>query len=177
MKKISLVLMILTAFISAGTNAKDESKVLPTNTEVLSNGMVEMDTLIFRGKTYYLVFTEEQLRAIAAGQFGWDKNYMQQADIQLSSDEWLPIGTKSNPFTGSYNGNGYEITGLAMQNSNAKLAGLFGYAKDAHLYNIILRDVDIVDAGSSTDCDKDTICAMAEDCRIYDNEVCEKDGH
>lgn len=177
MKKISLVLtalMILTVIISVGTNVKAESNALSTNTEALSNGTVEMDTLTFRGKTYYLVFTEEQLRAVAAGQFGWDKNYMQQADIQLSPDEWLPIGTKNKPFTGSYNGNGYEIIGLTMKNSNVKLVGLFGYAKDAHLYNIALRDVDIDDAGSSTDCNKDAICAMAEDCRVYDNEIYKK---
>lgn len=174
MKKISLIvtaLMIATVFIFSGTNAKAELKAPSANTEAFGNEAVEMDTLTFRGKTYYLVFTEEQLRAIAAGQFGWDKNYMQQADIQLSSDEWLPIGTENAPFTGSYNGNGYEINGLTMKDSDAKLAGLFGYAKGAHLYNIVLRDVDIDDAGSSTDCNKDAICAMAEDCRIYDNEV------
>lgn len=177
MKKISLaltVLMILTVLISTGTNAKAESGATSANTEAFSNEAVEMDTLTFRGKTYYLVFTEEQLRAVAAGQFGWDKNYMQQADIQLSSDEWLPIGTENDPFTGSYNGNGYEITGLTMKSSDAELAGLFGYAKGAHLYNIALRDVDIDAAGSSTDCNKDAICAMAEDCRIYDNEVYKK---
>ncbi len=177
MKKISLVLtvlIILTVFIFADTNAKAESKASSANTETFSNEAVEMDTLTFRGKTYYLVFTEEQLRAIAAGQFGWDKNYMQQADIQLSSDEWLPIGTENRPFIGSYNGNGYEITGLTMKNSGAKLVGLFGYAKGAHLYNIILWDVDIDDAGSSTECNKGAICAMAEDCRIYDNEVHKK---
>lgn len=174
MKKISLiltVLMILTVFISAGTNAKAELKAPSANTEAFGKEAVEMDTLTFRGKTYYLVFTEEQLRAVAAGQFGWDKNYMQQADIQLSSDEWLPIGTENEPFTGSYNGNGYGITGLTMKDSDAKLVGLFGYAKGAHFYNIVLRDVDIDDAGSSTDCNKDAICAVAEDCRIYDNEV------
>ena len=61
-----------------------------------------------------------------------------------------------------------------MKNSGAKLVGLFGYAKGAHLYNIILWDVDIDDAGSSTECNKGAICAMAEDCRIYDNEVHKK---
>ena len=72
MKKISLVLtvlIILTVFIFADTNAKAESKASSANTETFSNEAVEMDTLTFRGKTYYLVFTEEQLRAIAAGQF------------------------------------------------------------------------------------------------------------
>lgn len=72
---------------------------------------VEMETLDFRGKTYYLVFTGEQLKAISTGQYGMDKDFMQQADIQMSTDEWIPIGTLNKPFTGSYNGNGYEIKG------------------------------------------------------------------
>ena len=74
---------------------------------------------------------------------------MQQADIQLSSDEWLSIGTEDSSFTGSYNGNGYEITGLTVKDSDAKLVGLFGYAKGAYLYNIVVRDVDIDSAGFS----------------------------
>ncbi len=80
---------------------------------------------------------------------------MQQADIQLSSDEWLSIGTEDSSFTGSYNGNGYEITGLTVKDSDAKLVGLFGYAKGAYLYNIVVRDVDIDSAGFSIDCNKD----------------------
>lgn len=51
------VLKLLTVFISSGTNA--EFKALSTDTEALSNEAVKMDTLTFRGKTYYLVFTEE----------------------------------------------------------------------------------------------------------------------
>ena len=36
---------------------------------------VEMETLDFKGKKYYLVFTEEQLRTISAGQYGMDMKY------------------------------------------------------------------------------------------------------
>lgn len=132
---------------------------------------VTMDTLTFKGKTYYLIYTEEQLRAIAEGQFEWDKNYMMQVDISLSSDEWLPIGTKDKPFTGSFNGNGFEISGLTMTDPQAELVGLFGYAEDAHLYNITLKDVDIKDAGSAVTGSKDAVCALSKNSRIYDNFV------
>ena len=109
---------------------------------------VEMKTLNFKGKTYYLVFTEEQLRAISAGQYGMDKNFMQQADIQMSTDEWLPIGTHEKPFTGSYNGNGFEIKGLTMKNPYAEIVGLFGVAQGAKIHNVTMRDYDILLAGA-----------------------------
>ena len=106
-----------------------------------------MEVLEFRGKTYYLVFNEAQLRAIGTGEYGLDKNYMQQADIQMSTDEWVPIGTADAPFTGSFNGNGCEILGLTMTDPKAKVIGLFGYAENANIYNITMRDYDIETAG------------------------------
>lgn len=111
------------------------------------DGEVIWETLDLKGTTYYLVFDEAQLRAIGSGDAGLDKNYMQQADIQMSSEDWIPIGTMEHPFTGSYNGNGYEIRGLTMTDPDAELTGLFGAAKDAHIYNIILRDCDMIEGG------------------------------
>jgi len=134
---------------------------------------VEMETLDFRGKTYYLVFTEEQLRAISAGQYSMDKNFMQQADIQMSSDEWIPIGTYDNPFTGVYNGNGYEIQGLTMKNPYAQIIGLFGYAKGAQIYNITMRNYDILSAGTKAE-NKGVapiVVYPIENTKVYDNFV------
>jgi len=108
---------------------------------------VEIKTLELEGTTYYLVSTEEQLRAISEGQYGMDKNFMQQADIKMSTNEWIAIGTHDNPFTGSYNGNGFEIKGLTMKNPYAQIIGLFGVVDGAHIYNVILRDYDILSAG------------------------------
>lgn len=106
-----------------------------------------METLELDGTVYYLVFDEAQLRSIGTGEYGLDRDYMQQADIEMSKEEWIPIGTKDEPFTGSYNGNGYEIIGLTMTDPDAELAGLFGAASGAHLYNITMRNVDISSAG------------------------------
>ncbi|MCI8623915.1 MAG: M56 family metallopeptidase [Provencibacterium sp.] len=104
-----------------------------------------METLELKGTSYYLVFDEAQLRAIGTGDYGLDKNYMQQADIRLSA-EWIPIGTPEHPFTGSYNGNGYAIEELTA-GPGTTLPGLFGAAKNAHLYNITLRDYDLPQPG------------------------------
>lgn len=139
---------------------------------VLGNKTDLMETLEFRGKTYYLVFHEAQLRAIGTGKYGMNKNYLQQADISLSSDEWIPIGTKKNPFTGSYNGSGYEIKGLTMINPNANVIGMFGYAKNASIYNIILRNYDILSAGKNVKTRSIApILVFVENIRGYDNSV------
>ncbi len=116
-------------------------------TALQSDDLPVMETLELNGTTYYLVFSEAQLRAIGTGEYGMDRNYMQQADIQLSTDEWVPIGTWDAPFTGTFNGNGFEITGLTMTDPDAEIIGLFGVAENAHIYNVTLRDYDIASAG------------------------------
>lgn len=137
-------------------------------------GESRMETLESDGTVYYLVFNEAQLRAIGTGEYGLDRDYMQQADIEMSKEEWVPIGTKDEPFTGSYNGNGYEIIGLTMADPDAELAGLFGAAKGAHLYNITMRNVDISSAGrNSPGMSAGAIVAynMGPDGRSHDNRV------
>ena len=136
-----------------------------------SDDLPEIETLEIKGTTYYLVQNEAQLRAIGA--YGMDRNYMQQADIQLSADEWTPIGTWDHPFTGTFNGNGFEIRGLTMTDPDAELVGLFGVAKDhAQIYNITLRDYDIASAGkNAAGKSVGAIVAVAYGGRSYDNTV------
>ena len=142
-----------------------------------SNASPVMETLNIKGTTYYLVFNEAQLRAIGTGEYGMDKNYMQQADIELSTDEWIPIGTWDNPFTGTFNGNGYEIIGLTMTDPNAEIIGMFGVARDnAQIYNITLRDFDTMSAGkNAANISAGAIVAIAYGAHAYDNTVYPKE--
>lgn len=136
----------------------------------------EMETLDIKGTSYYLVYNEAQLRAIGTGKYSMEQNYMQQADIQLSSDEWTPIGTWENPFTGTFTGNGFEIKGLTMTDPNATIIGLFGVAKNAHIYNVTLRDYDIMNAGrNATGKSVGAILAIGQGSRSYDNFVYPKE--
>ena len=136
-----------------------------------------METLDFKGTSYYLVYNEAQLRAIGTGKYGMNLNYMQQADISLSAGDWVPIGTWDDPFTGTYNGNGFEITGLTMTDPDAKIIGLFGVAKNAHIYNITLRDYDIASAGkSATNKSVGAVLAIGQGSRSYDNFVYPKEA-
>lgn len=178
------VVMILTGLllaggVLAGAYLSGSSWAEPDGTETAPGGNGEpedqeaMETLEFRGVTYYLVFTEDQLRSIGTGDYGLDQDYMQQADIQLSSTEWIPIGTWEAPFTGSYNGNGYEIRGLTMTSPDAEIIGMFGVAEKAHIYNITLQEYDIWNAGSNVK-GKSIAPVLAfgdDETRCYDNYV------
>ena len=68
----------------------------------------------------------------------WSLHYIQTADIDatestlIPSDEgndhgWWPIGRGSTQFTGSYDGQDYQILNLSMNRPNHEFNGLFGY--------------------------------------------------
>ena len=152
-------------------NTKNSFPPLFDNSQTAGN-LLEMETLDIKGTSYYLVYNEAQLRAIGTGEYGMDQNYMQQADIRLSTEEWVPIGTWDNPFTGTFTGNGFEIAGLTMTDPDAEVIGLFGVAKNAHIYNVILRDYDITGAGRNiTGKSVGAILAIGQGSRSYDNFV------
>ena len=74
---------------------------------------------------------EAGLKAIANDLAG---NYVLANDITLSG-EWIPIGTSTNPFTGSFDGGGHFIKGLTIQ-SGADDVGFFGFIKNATVSNV-----------------------------------------
>ena len=81
-----------------------------------------------------------------------DKHYIQVNDIDASPSEdigdfggFIPIGTREDPFTGSYDGNGYQIIDLAY-NQFEKFMGLFGYIKDAEIRNVTLASTHLEQA-------------------------------
>ncbi len=68
-------------------------------------------------------------------------DYVLANDINASSTKgwnggkgFIPVGTESNPFQGSLDGGGYNITGLFIDTSDP--AGLFGCLKDASIKDI-----------------------------------------
>lgn len=78
-----------------------------------------------------------------------DAHFIQIADIDLSDFEnWLPIGTAQNQFTGTYIGNGYVIANLTIERENEDGIGLFGHVVDGVLENITLEDVDVLGKNS-----------------------------
>lgn len=179
MKLMSIISLVCISTLLTAYLPMDLNSSVQNTTTMQQEGVeaAEMDTLTIKGVTYYLVFDEAQLRAIGTGKYGLDKNYMQQADIQMSTEEWKPIGTSEKPFVGTYTGNGFSIKGLTMKNPKVNLIGFFGWAEKAKLYNITLQDLDIKSAGSEATggISSGAICAIAIDCNIFDNKVYPKE--
>lgn len=54
------------------------------------------------------------------------KPSVQTADIELGGYPWTPIGTSSNTFSSTYDGQNHKITGLYINNGTSNTQGLFG---------------------------------------------------
>ncbi len=76
-----------------------------------------------------------ELAAIRTNSTTLSGNYNLTGNIDLSTiPNWQPIGNKTNGFTGSFDGNGYNISGVSS--SGYQHAGLFGYMENANIRNI-----------------------------------------
>ena len=67
------------------------------------------------------------------------------ADVNLaatrSANNWEPIGTKANPFKGTFDGADYTISNLVVEGEN--YVGLFGYADDATIKNVTIKNANV----------------------------------
>ncbi|MFA5220370.1 MAG: GLUG motif-containing protein [Bacilli bacterium] len=97
----------------------------------------------------YLILTTDHLDNVRKH---LDKYFRQIADLDLSGyrsvSGWLPIGMSTAPFTGSYDGNGYTIENLFINQvgewNNRFPAGLFGYTgAEAEILDLTIENVDI----------------------------------
>ncbi|MCW9709179.1 beta strand repeat-containing protein [Fodinibius salsisoli] len=96
----------------------------------------------------YQVETIDQLQTV--GQF-LDAHFVQTADIDASAtSSWNggqgfdPIGVYTNPFTGSYDGDGHTIDGLTIDRSQGDVFGLFGVVSSGgQIINVGLTNTDI----------------------------------
>jgi hypothetical protein len=98
----------------------------------------------------YQIATLDNLYWIYANTSEWNKHYIQTADINASatstwnsSTGWMPIGNTTTKFTGTYNGQGFEISGLRINRTGSDYQGLFGDVSNAILINIKLTSANI----------------------------------
>lgn len=96
----------------------------------------------------YAISTAEQLaylsNAVNTGSLSTKGlTFTLKANIDLSNKYFEPIGTKEHPFEGTFNGDGYTIKYLTINESSAitnasdeTVGSLFGYIKDATLTKI-----------------------------------------
>lgn len=101
----------------------------------------------------YQIATLDQLNAV---RYYPSACFIQIADIDASATStwnsgsgWEPLGSSGSQFTGNYNGQGYDITGLYINRSAATYVGLFGYANGATISNVELYSANVT-GGSYT---------------------------
>ncbi len=100
----------------------------------------------------YQISNIYDLRWISANTIaqGGNTNIIQVADINAavtmnwnSGEGFGPIGNLSNNFEGKYNGQGFSIDSLFINNTTKRNVGLFGYTSGAEIKNVNLINVDI----------------------------------
>lgn len=115
---------------------------------------------------FYLIYTQEQLETFrnivnntltsAETQNGYKQNLSAKGklmnDIDLKGDEnnkWTPIGAGNDEkaYTGTFDGNGYKISGLYINNTSKGFGvGLFGYIGDGSVVKNLGIDGTVIGA-------------------------------
>ena len=70
-------------------------------------------------------------------------NYELVEDIDASSSNFTPIGEERKPFTGIFEGNNHVIEGLTVDTQNQFYAGLFGFASQSSIKNIVFKNAKV----------------------------------
>jgi len=74
--------------------------------------------------------------------------YAEQADSAANGGKgWQPIGTSDDPFTGSFDGQGYKINNLYINRPDEELVGLFGYVGEGG----VVKNLGVVNANVTGD--------------------------
>lgn len=71
------------------------------------------------------------------------KNDIDLSDLATNGADaiWTPIGTKASSFQGTFDGQGHTISNLYIESDSGEDYGLFGYAKNATIQNLVLSNV------------------------------------
>lgn len=125
-----------------GVQAADGGAFAPSSSDFAGGSGTEEDP--------YMIESAEQLDKVRDY---LDAHFRLGANIDLSTysagEGWLPIATVySSPFTGTFDGNGYQITGLKINRSDKDYQSLFGVTSEtAVIRNVHLAVVEIKGRG------------------------------
>ena len=86
--------------------------------------------------------TEEYTRATVAANDFAGKTFVLTQDIDLGGEAWTPIGSNSNIFKGTFDGNGKKIANLVVGGYNSD-AGLFGVTHDGEIKNFTVENAKV----------------------------------
>lgn len=132
---------------------------------------------------------------VANGEYNgkWENTYfLQTADLDgremsmLCSRNygWVPIGfLNTTPFQGSFDGNGYKISGLEISRKSTMGVGLFGFVQAANIKNIIMENADLVGdlavggiIGSILSSQGKMFCSVMQNCSVSNSTIRSAEG-
>ena len=92
------------------------------------------------------IYTLEDLKAfrdkVNNGNNFYKKTVKLMSSIDLENKEWNPIGTSSNQFKGTFDGNYQTISNLKITGYNSNV-GLFGFTSDGVIKNLIVNNAEV----------------------------------
>ena len=93
----------------------------------------------------FLLCSTDQLLELARNASHWRGHHYRVATrtIDLTGRTFQPIGTASQPFSGSFRGNLATISGLTYTNTSTDYVGLFGRLERATILHLAVQDVNI----------------------------------
>lgn len=103
------------------------------------------------------------------------EHFLLVSDLDLSGNEWTPIGTDGNPFWGGFDGGGHTITGMTITGKEASYVGLFGECHNFTTASSYIKSVTVKGANISG---KSFVGAIAgvganiSDCYSIENTIC-----
>jgi hypothetical protein len=128
------------AWIDAGVESTVDGKLIEKGTTQNNMAVGYSDPVVIVGNP---VESAAELDAIDSDGSARSDHYVQVNIIDLGSyDNWQPIGSSCEPFEGSFNGNGFSIDNLTINQASTE-RGLFGVTEDATLINISLVNVNV----------------------------------
>ena len=134
---------IVTVDNCTNVNGEMEDVINVSGTSVVVLDGVEIKNVAKIGDKYYLTLQG----AFAAVGNGAGKTVELLDNVDLAGQEWTPIGTSENPFNGNFDGQNHTIKNLEIVVSEAKegkaYIGLFGYAKDVNIKNVVFENVNL----------------------------------
>jgi hypothetical protein len=134
--------------LNNGTNYTFQVRAVNSVGAGISTGAVSATPVAAPGTAGnpFKVTNHLDLQKVGSGTDGWSRSahYQQTDNISISAfTDWQQLGTYSNPFTGTYNGGGYTISGLRIWHTGDAI-GLFGEIRGGTVKNLGLLDVYVV---------------------------------
>lgn len=98
----------------------------------------------------FRISTPDDLVFLSSNPKYWsaDNHFLQTEAINLDG-RFTPIGSDKTPFAGSYNGDGYSISGLDIVTRGTVGTGLFGVADGANISGVVIADASVSGEGAT----------------------------